>query len=1115
MNSPVNNVPKERRDSTMDWIKAVGRRIVFIVLVLTVWGRGAAGISQDIVIGTEDNYPPYSWRDEHGQMQGFNIDLTQAIARKLGMKIEFRMGPWNEIRQALEKGEIDAVAGMYYSPERDSVVDFSASITKVHHAIFTLENQAYPRDLYELKGLNVVVIRGDIMHDYLEKHQLADQVILAESPAEVMQWLDSGQYDCALMAHLPGLYWIDKLNLKNLHATNYEIMTQSYCFAVTEGHHALQNDLNEGLALVSQSGEYQAIFDRWLGVHEPFRMTPRQWLKYSVMGGGLVLLLAGVFGLFIYHMRRTVRIRTASLQEEIEHRKKIQVELNENQEILQTIYDGVQDVLSIMKPDHTILSYNQAGYKLLNMNAQEVIGRKCYELIGRARPCDICAAIEVKKSKRAETVMKFVPERGLWIEATAIPVLNQDGQIELIVEQLRDITQKKLMDDKLRQAYEIIDHSPYTAFIWRNEVGWPTEYVSENVLKLLGCPAEEFINGEREYYRMIHPDDLDEVVRQLNVHDWSSPLTHKPYRIYNHIGRIMWIESRITVRRDSEGVITHYEGIVCDISDRIAIEQKYRETQDKLAGILGAIVAGICMIDHNYQVVWANERFIELFGPDSIGTRCYEFHHGRQSNCETCPVCDTMTDNQIHTCEKILKISDGRERVFLCTSNIAEVNERGDPELIVEVLVDITDQKNIEHRLVQSQQETQHINEQLENAIERANIMAQEAVVASQAKTQFLANMSHEIRTPMNAIVGFGELLALEKLNDEQCEYVDIIRESGNHLLGLINDILDFSKVEADRIELEMVEVDLHEVFDRLTAMLKHKAREKGLEFTVQAEPQCPARFLSDPVRLQQCLINLVSNAIKFTRQGFVRATVRHVTDGSQGDRLLFEVSDSGIGIDPEKQQVIFEPFVQADSSTTRTFGGTGLGLSLTRRLAELLGGSISLRSQTGQGSTFILSLPCHPVVTGDPKAKTEIDVEKKPAGLQQDYPQLIGRILVAEDNPANSLLIKKMLSRFGLEPELVTNGRDAVERIREMGYDLVFMDMQMPEMNGYDATETLRQNKIRIPIIALTANVMQDDKTKCLEAGCDDYLGKPIELEALRKVLLKYCQPQESFRVS
>jgi CheY-like chemotaxis protein/nitrogen-specific signal transduction histidine kinase len=400
--------------------------------------------------------------------------------------------------------------------------------------------------------------------------------------------------------------------------------------------------------------------------------------------------------------------------------------------------------------------------------------------------------------------------------------------------------------------------------------------------------------------------------------------------------------------------------------------------------------------------------------------------------------------------------------------------------------------------------------QRLKVSVERAHLMARQAPPANKAKSEFLANMSHEIRTPMNAILGFGELLRDEPLSDDQKNYVDTILSSGKNLLQIINDILDFSKIEAGKLSTEKVEFSLIQMLEELESLFRPMCMRKNLDFDVLCCSELPETMRSDPVRLRQCLVNLLNNAIKFTEQGHVYLNVSLETI-DQTPHIRFDIEDTGIGIPKDKQLLVFEAFTQADGSHTRKFGGTGLGLTITRQLVELLGGQISLQSDEGRGTIFTIQMPLG--VEADSQSVTfrHNAIEALQSEFSNPLIPIKGNILVAEDARANQALIRIMLQKMGLDVTIVEDGRQAVEKISNGRYDLILMDMQMPVMNGYDAARQIKAMGIQIPVIALTAHAMKGDEEKCRQAGCDDYLAKPIDRTKLEKILRHYLCPVSS----
>ncbi|MBF0294360.1 MAG: response regulator [Magnetococcales bacterium] len=433
--------------------------------------------------------------------------------------------------------------------------------------------------------------------------------------------------------------------------------------------------------------------------------------------------------------------------------------------------------------------------------------------------------------------------------------------------------------------------------------------------------------------------------------------------------------------------------------------------------------------------------------------------------------------------EHRIRLPDGSEKVVMEVGEV-QTDHAGAPILMTGTVQDITERKRMETLLVESQQ-----------AAERAN----------QAKSTFLANMSHEIRTPMNAIVGLTHLCLRTPLSAKQKDYLDKIHASANALLGIINDILDFSKIDAEKLLVEETDFTLDEVFGNLLAVLTIKAGENGVKLTLEADPALPAMLVGDPLRLGQVLTNLGNNAVKFTPQGEVTIGAQLLENSGQRATIRFWVQDTGIGMNEKEIKQLFQPFTQADASTTRRFGGTGLGLTISKRLVELMGGNLELQSQPGAGSTFAFTLTLG-ISSRKPQAKTP-----------EDDPTVMARIagacvLLVEDNEINQQVARELLEMAHVRTRVAPDGIAALEILATERCDGILMDLQMPRMDGFQATLAIRKRPewSAIPIIAMTANATTGDQERCLAAGMNAHIGKPIHPPTLYATLARWITPSE-----
>ena len=597
--------------------------------------------------------------------------------------------------------------------------------------------------------------------------------------------------------------------------------------------------------------------------------------------------------------------------------------------------------------------------------------------------------------------------------------------------------------------------------------------------RLLGYSAPEIVG---RHISVIAPDDqlkdLPERMQRVGngevIEQYGTTRKHRN-------GSLIPIDLKISPILDRQGTIVGAAAIVRDITKLKQVEEELRKSGERFQLAVRATRDIVWDWDIVKDRVWFSERFYEVFGYDPATFPAGVNGFAGLVHPEDRRVIQ-FDEATYSSAEYRLRRADGTW-AYVCDRKYLVRDAAGKPLRKIGVFMDITERRQFEAELVKAKEL---------------------AEAANQAKSRFLANMSHEIRTPMNGVIGMTGLLLGTKLTPEQQGYAEIVRSSGENLMTIINDILDFSKIEARKLTLENLDFDLHTIVHEVVDLLAPRAQSKGLKLTWQVPPGTPARLRGDSSRLRQILTNLIGNAVKFTSRGEVAVRVASESVGEHTVCLRFFVTDTGIGIRPDQIEALFAPFVQADGSTTRKFGGTGLGLSIAKQLVELMGGEIGIQSQEGKGSTFWFTVVFEAGALCVPVQRHLPEHTRPP--LKEKI-----RVLVAEDNPNNQAVVLAILGKLGCHADLAANGAEAVKVLQHAVYDLVLMDCEMPEVDGWEATRRIREpangaSNPRIPIIALTADAMPEDRDKCIRAGMNDYLAKPIEPRQLIAMLRKWA---------
>ena len=558
----------------------------------------------------------------------------------------------------------------------------------------------------------------------------------------------------------------------------------------------------------------------------------------------------------------------------------------------------------------------------------------------------------------------------------------------------------------------------------------------------------------------VHPDDQARCLAIYRVNFAARQPSEIEYRLRHHTGIYRWVMDRGAPRYDEAGVFVGFTGACVDIHDKRMAEEERKRVFEVAADV-------VVVTDDQGLVLRANAACERVLGWSAAELRTQPWHyyvHPDDIALTYGTRKDLAASDAVFEFENRFRHKDGSYRWLHW-----RVKADHDNGVYYSAAVDVTERRQIEDDL-------RHAKELAESA--------------NFAKSEFLANMSHEIRTPMNAVIGLSHLLALSApLTPKQSEFIKVLRVSADSLLALINDLLDIARIESRSLALEQIAFSVPDLIAEVVSMMAVKAGEKGLSLTADTNCACIAErlFIGDPTRIRQILVNLCSNAVKFTDAGAVTLAVTcHPTDGDR-ENLVIAVRDTGIGIAPDKLDEVFNKFVQGDSSVNRKYGGTGLGLAITRMLTEAMGGVIAVESVLGDGSTFTVSLPMRRAAASPTAASAT--VRTTPGA----------HLLLVEDSPANILVATHVLAQYGHSCDVAESGRAALECLETGVYAAILMDVQMPGMSGYEATRLIREREHqsggrRLPIIGMTAHALSSDRDMCLAAGMDDYISKPFD---------------------
>ncbi|MBX2906967.1 MAG: PAS domain S-box protein [Taibaiella sp.] len=758
----------------------------------------------------------------------------------------------------------------------------------------------------------------------------------------------------------------------------------------------------------------------------------------------------------------------------------------ESQRFFQHILDFMPADIAVIDPQHRYLFVNKNAIKDSVMRSW-IIGKTDEEYhafrgnsgkFSEERKKVFEEVLRTKQPKNWEEKIVKPGNEAEYNLRILHPVLNSAGEVDIVIVYGVNITDRKRTEEQVRKSEtrfrNIFNNSQ--ALICTHDLQGVVTDVNEASATVFGIPKEQLVG--RNLSSLLAADKhydfkaayLDKIVEDGVANGVMVGVTSAGDRLY-----LLYQNFLVTGEGESPYVI----GFSQDITARVRAEKALRTSEEKYRSIIENMNLGLLQVSPDENIVYANQSFCNMSGysaAELVGRNAPQLFVRPESSGATEVVMERRKHGTSDAYEMEIVDKNGEPKWWLI-SGAPLFNDKNEFSGSIGIHLDITSQKRIEEELRKAKSEAES---------------------SAHAKEIFLANMSHEIRTPMNAIIGLGKLLARTQLDDQQSFYLDVIRNASDNLMVIINDLLDFSRLEAGKVSLEKISFSLNEHISKAVQILKFRAEEKGLLLECQCDERIAGVLVGDPHRLNQVLMNLLSNAVKFTDKGSVHMSCTLVTDRGDAQLIRFTVTDTGIGMSQEFLAHLFDKFSQEDESISRRYGGTGLGMSISKQLVELMGGTIGVTSEKNKGTSISFSLELRK------GKKKDLQVE---ADIMPDSTALKGkRILLAEDNSMNRLLATTILAQYGATVTEAVNGEEAVEALKVGEFDIVLMDMQMPVMNGLDATRAIRAGiDDAIPILALTANAQQQEARRCKEAGMNDFITKPFDEAVMISLIVKW----------
>ena len=1095
-----------------------------------------------ITVVLDDNYPPFVFRDAQGQLQGILKDTWELWQQRTGTTVHLLAMDWAKAQQAMQQGQADVIDTIFETDARRQLYDFTAPYAKLDVPIFFHESISGIVNADSLKGFTVGVKDGDACIEVLQGHGV-ESMKKYPSYTAVIAAAMAGDVRVFCMDRPPALYLLHQFNAEKDFRQSLPLYAGEFHRAVRKGNTALLKQVEDGFARITEA-ERRRIDEKWYGstLNGPVSPPYARYVGDALVG---VLLVTTILIAWSLMLRARVAARTAELSKSLTALHAVKQSTEQALARLDATLEAIPDLLFEVDIEGKYLDYRAARSDLLAASPDLFLGRTVRDVLPKEAADIVMDALRDASragSSQGAQLRLDLPQGEHWFELSIARKRAGPAEVERFIVLSRDITDRRRAQTALLQNEQrlralldniscgAIVHGPDTRIIDANPAACRVVGLTLDQMrgKVAIDPSWCFLEEDGTVMPLARYP-VQQVLASGSAINKFVMGVRRP-----DLPKPAWVHVDAYPLRDDRGQISQIVVTFADITDLKLADDRTRRLNRSLRvlsscnlGLIevrdeGAYLAQVCeavAAAGGYLlacVIFANRdpaksaRVVASAGPATgyleqiklswgadepagrgpfgitVRTGLTQVNQDWRSNPKMAPWRDAAVGHGFQS-SVALPLTAAGEVIGILSLYAAEVDAFTAEEL--PPLVELA-------RILSAAIDTLRTRRQRDLA-----------EGASRAKSAFLANMSHEIRTPLNAIVGLNDLMRLDGVTPEQAARLDKIDGASRHLLALIDDILDLSKIEAGQVRLESTDFSLSAVLDSVVSIIAESARAKGLKVEVDAGA-VPPWLRGDPTRLRQALLNFAGNAVKFTEQGSIALRARLLEGRDDGLLVRFSVEDTGLGIAPESIPRLFQAFEQADASITRKFGGTGLGLAITRRLAELMGGTCGVESRPGVGSTFWFTAQLQRALGRLPVTDTGAEADADAGSLLQQRHRG-ARILLAEDNPVNQEVLLSLLHHVGLDADVAADGQAAVEMATAGDYRLVLMDMQMPVIGGLEATRRIRAvpRCDGVPIVALTANVFDEDRQACRASGMDDYLSKPVKIKILYATMLRWLE--------